>query len=50
MNKLIQTKQPNPNVLVTHLAGCLNDSEMRVWKIKVPTYLSFYSNLIIDFI
>ena len=50
MNKLIQTKQPNPNVLVTHLAGCLNDSEMRFWKIKVSTHLSFYFNLKIDFI
>ena len=35
---------------LSSLASCLNDSEMRVWKIKVPTYFSFYFNLIIDFI
>ena len=48
LNKMVQTKQPNPNVLVTHLAGCLNDSEMRVWKLKV-LFIIVYLNLILYF-
>ena len=35
MNRLIQTNGPNPNVLVTHLAGLLKESELKAIDIKV---------------
>ena len=48
LNSLIQVKQPNADILVTQTARCLNDSEMRVWKLKV-LFISFLVNLVISF-